>query len=63
MQMEIGGLNELKTVKEVMNDSNREIRLLSSNATLDKLGKALDKRPLAIHFCGHGLKNSEVNVV
>ena len=30
-------------------------------ASLETLGSCLDKNPMALHFCGHGIKNNKEN--
>lgn len=43
----------------MLQSSQREIRFLSVPASLERLSLSLDKNPLALHFCGHGLRNNE----
>ena len=52
---------ELKDVQGILSQSNKEIRFLSSPASVEKFGSALDLNPLIIHFCGHGVKNNAQN--
>lgn len=58
---EIDIINELKTLQEILPESKREIKFMKSSASLDKIGVIFDRNPRAIHFCGHGVKNSEEN--
>ena len=34
---------------------------MKSSASLEKIGVIFDRNPMAIHFCGHGVKNNEEN--
>lgn len=56
---EVDYLTELKLVQDILISSQREIKFLSVPASLDRLSLSLDKRPLALHFCGHGVRNTE----
>ena len=48
-------------MKDIFEGSKRQIRFMSCNASLERLGSTLDRNPSAIHFCGHGVKNNEEN--
>ena len=46
-------------MQDILLSSGREIKFMSVPATLEKLSMSLDKNPLALHFCGHGVRNNE----
>ena len=58
---EIDIVNEWKTVQEILPESKREIKFMKTSASLEKIGVVFDRNPMAIHFCGHGVKNTEEN--
>lgn len=58
---EIDIVNEWKTLQDILPESKREIKFMKSSASIEKIGMIFDRNPTAIHFCGHGVKNTEEN--
>lgn len=46
-------------MQDILISSHKEIKFLSVPASLERLSLSLDKNPLALHFCGHGVRNNE----
>ena len=59
--IQVDHLTEQETVKNILRNSKNEIKFRSFAATQASLGECLNMKPKAIHFCGHGVKNSEEN--
>lgn len=59
--MQLQFKREFAEIKNSINETKRVVRMRSSQATIEDLTKILGQQPMAFHFSGHGILNTEKN--